>query len=339
MFQTMRNCWSVNAKSFSPPLFLFSHVMYVSVCVCVCVCFCFWNIHSSFPYRLERLELILFAIPASLESSLNQLPHLHTLVVWPDTSHDIMVSCLCILWPCFCDCDVLKVSVSVLWLWCAQGFCVCLVARFLCLSCDQVSVSVLWPGFCVCLVTRFLCLSCGLVYVSVLWPSVYVSIVLPGFCICLVAKFLCLSHGQISMSVSWPNFCVSHGQVSVSVLWPGFCVCLVARFLCLSLGQVSMSVSWPGFCGCLVVRFLWPSRGQVSVSSVLLGGRGNDLLIRSRAIWRYNLVSSCSIISSRMALSLSFFLISSRLCCFLLWFLSFFLSFFGVGWGGGSAYW
>ena len=118
-----KRCITVKVSVPNPSLyhsFFLSHVMYVCVCVCVCLCICFWNIHSSFPYRLERLELILFAIPASLESSLSQLPHLRTLVVWPDTSHDIMVSCLCILWPCFCDCDVVKVSVSVLW----PGFCV-----------------------------------------------------------------------------------------------------------------------------------------------------------------------------------------------------------------------
>ena len=58
----------------------------------------------------------------------------------------------------------------------------------------------------------------------------------------------------------------------------------------------------------------------------------------------YSLVSFCSIISSRMALSLSFFLISSRLYCFFvvisfLFFFSslfFFSLFFGGGVGGGG---
>ena len=253
MFQTMHNCWSINAKSFSLPLFLFSRIM------CVGLWICFVNVHSFFTYRLERLELILFAIPASLESSLSQLPHLHTLVVWPDTSHDIMVSCLCILWPCFCDCDVVKVSVSVLLpgfcvsvLW--PAFCVSVLWPGFCVTCSQVSVTVLWPGFCVCLVAKFMCLSYGQVSLSVMWPRVcvchvarFLYVMLPGFCICLVAKLLCLSRGQISVSVSWP----------------GFCVCLVTRFLCLSCSQVSVTVLWPGFCVCLMARFMCLSWDQV----------------------------------------------------------------------------
>jgi hypothetical protein len=46
-------------------------------------------------HRLKRLELILFAIPATLGGWLAQLPLLETFVVWPDlSSHGIMVSAL-----------------------------------------------------------------------------------------------------------------------------------------------------------------------------------------------------------------------------------------------------
>ncbi|KAK7104057.1 mucin-4-like isoform X2 [Littorina saxatilis] len=39
---------------------------------------------------LERLELILFEIPASMESSLSRLPNLDTLVIWPHSNHGLM---------------------------------------------------------------------------------------------------------------------------------------------------------------------------------------------------------------------------------------------------------
>ena len=333
MFQTMRNCWSVNAKSFSPPLFLFSHVMYV--CVCVCVCVLLFLKHSFFfPLQTGKtgVDSVCHPCLARIITQSTATPSHTCGVAWHQSWHYGQLS--------------VYLVAMFLWLWCAQGFCVCSVtvmcSRFLCLSCGQVSVSVLWPGFCVCLVARFLCLSCDQVSVSILWPSLCVCLMAKCLCVHCVARFLYLSCGQVSVSVSWPNFCVGLVAKFLCVSWPGFCVCLVTRFLCLSCGQVSMSVSWPGFYVCLVARFLWLSRGQVSVA-VSWSGFCVKCVVRREGQWfTYQIpchmeIQSCPLVPLFQAgwpcLYLSFWLVPGCVvfCCDFFLFFSLFL-----GWGGGE---